>query len=260
MCIRDSLGAIAFAALVVYAGVEAVKLARVHPHALILVSAGVAWLSLSLVESTVIATSRQQEPWFGWQELVTPLPFVFFAAAVAPLDRLVVPSREAVAAVVAGTMAAAGLSLTLTDAGWARPTEVSDAQVLAATRSWVTACAVIRQAAPPDCPQAAGPGDPSRPFRWSRGKPLLEHTRVTWSSAMGMFIVTGNFNLRYGAGCAAVWEGRRAGSGVLHGYFVVGLRQLDDHRNFGALTLTKETPRVGGFQVVNRYRWELSCG
>jgi O-antigen ligase len=254
------LGVIAFVALVVYAGVEVVKRARVEPHALILVGAGVAWLCLSLVESTLIATSRQQEPWFGWQELVTPLPFVFFAAAVAPLDGLVMPSREAVAAVLAGTIAAAGLSLTLTDAGWSRPLGVSDIQVLAATRSWVKACAMIRQAAPPDCPQAAGPGDPSGPFRWSRGKPLMENTRVTWSSAMGMFIVTGNFNLRYGAGCAAVWEGRRAGTGALHGYFVVGLRPVDDHRNFGALTLTSETPRIGGFQVVNRYRWQLACG
>jgi hypothetical protein len=254
------LGVLAFVVLVVFTAVEVVKLARVHPHGLVLVAAGVAWLCLSLVESTVIASSRQQEPWFGWQELVTPLPFLFFAAAVAPIERLALPSREVVAAVLAGTLAAAGLSLTLTDAGWTRPTEISDKEVLAATRSWIKACAMIRQAAPADCPQAAAPGDPSRPFRWSRGRPLLEHTRVTWSSAMGMFIVTGNFNLRYGAGCSAVWEGRRPGSGVLHGYFVVGLRAIDDRRDFGALTLTKETPRIGGFQVVNRYRWQLVCG
>ena len=254
------LGVLAFVALVVYAGYEVVKQARAHPDALILVGAGIAWLCLSLVESTLIATTRQQEPWFGWQELVTPLPFVFFAAAMAPLDRLVIPSREAVAAVLAGSLAAAGLSLTLTQAGWARPIGVSDTQVLAATRSWVKACAVIRQAAPPDCPQAAGPGDPSAPFRWGRGKPLLENTRLTWSSELGLFIVTGNFNLRYGAACAAAWEQRRTGAGLLHGYFVVGLRPLDDHRNFGALTLGDEAPRVGSFEIVNRYRWELACG
>ncbi len=254
------LGVLAFVGLVLCAGFAVVKQARVHPDALVLVGAGVAWLCLSLVESTMIATSRQQEPWFGWKELVTPMPFVFFAAAVAPLDRLAIPSREGVAAVLAGVLAAAALALTLTDAGWSRPLRISDAQVLAATRSWVKACALIRQAAPPDCPQAAGPGDPSAPFRWGRGRPLVENTRVTWSSAMGLFIVTGNFNLRYGAGCSAVWEGRRPGSGVLHGYFVVGLRPLDDHRNFGALTLTQETPRVAGFEVVNRYRWWLACG
>ena len=253
------LGVIAFLAIVVYAGIEVGKQARVQPQAVVLVAAGVAWLCLSLVESTVIATLRQQEPWYGWQDLVTPLPFVFFAAAVAPLDRMAIPPRETVGPVLAGALAAVGLSLSLTDAGWTRPTEISDAQVLAATRSWIKACAVIRQAAPPDCPQVAVPGKPSRPFRWSRGRPLLDHSRVTWSSAMGMFVVSGNFNLRYGAGCSGVWDGSRTGSGVLHGYFVVGLRSLADHRNFGALTLTTETPRVSGFQVVSRYRWQLVC-
>jgi hypothetical protein len=42
----------------------------------------------------------------------------------------------------------------------------------------------------------------------------------------------------HGAACSAAWEGRRAGAGVLHRYFVVGLRLL-----------------------VNRYRRrQLACG
>lgn len=253
------LGVVAFVALVVSAGSAVLRDAHAHPEALVLTAAGVAWLSLSLVESTVIATSRLQEPWFGWQELVTPLPFAFFGAAVAPLDRWATPSRETVAAVLSGALAAAGLALGLTDAGWARPVGVSDAAVLAGATSWAQACAVIQQAAPPDCPQAAGAGDPSRPFGWSPGTPLLENTQVTWSSLLGLFVVTGNFNLRYDAGCSAV--GERSGAGrVLHGYFVVGLRALDDRRNFGAVALTPATPQVPGFQVVNRYRWRLSCG
>ena len=254
------LGVVAFLALVVYAGSAVLRNAREHPEALVLAGAGIAWLSLSLVESTVIATSRQQEPWFGWHELVTPLPFALFGAAVAPLDRWALPSRETVAVVLTGALASAGLALGLTDAGWARPGGVSDAAVLAGARSWAQACAVIQQAAPPDCPQAAGAGDPSAPFAWSPGTPLLENTQVTWSSMIGLFVVSGNFNLRYDAGCSPVGEGSGAGSGVVHGYFVVALRAVDDRRNFGAFDLAPSTPQVRGFQVVNRYRWRVSCG
>lgn len=92
------------------------------------------------------------------------------------------------------------------------------------------------------------------------GTPLLDNTQVTWSSLLGLFVVTGNFNLRYDAGCSPVGEGSGAGSGVLHGYFVVGLRALDDRRDYGAVALTRAALHVAGFQVVNRYRWRLSCG
>jgi len=253
------LGVLAFLALLLYAGFWIVRNARVQPEALVLAGTGIAWVSISLVESTVIATARQQEPWFGWQELVTPLAFVFFGTALAPFGRSAIPNRRAVAAVLGGAAASALVALALSDTGLARPAGISDAAVLAAARSWTESCAAIHQATPPDCPQAAGSGDPSRPFDWAAGTPLLENTRVSWSSTMGLFIVTGNFNLRYDAGCSAVRQASGATPGILHGYFVVGLRAVDDRRRFGASELNRATPQVAGFAVVNRYRWQLAC-
>jgi len=249
------VGVLCFLAMVGYFGWRAADLARRHPEGLILSGAGVAWLAVSVLESTVIGSWRQQEPWFGWQEVVTPLAFAFFGAAAAPVDRVLVPARRMMADALVAVIVMVSLPLTMSDAGWARPAGVSDNAVLAATTLWVSRCAAIQLAVPPDCPQAAVTGNPRDAFDWTPATPLLENTDVTWSTPMGLFIVSGNFNLRYSGDCPAAI----AHDGLLHGYFVVGLRPAGDRRNFGAYALAPDTLEVAGFSVVTRYRWMTPC-
>ena len=249
------LGVLAFLALVGYSVWRTAELARRHPQGLILCGAGVGWLAVSALESTMIGSWRQQEPWFGWQEVVTPLAFAFFGAAAAPADRVVLPTRRVMAGALAVVVVMVSLPLTLSDAGWTRPSGIDDGAVLAAASSWMSRCAAIQLAVPPDCPQAVATGNPRDALDWAPATPLLENAQVTWSTAMGLFVVTGNFNLRYSGGCPTPVGQER----VLRGYVVVGLRPAGDGRNFGAYTLAPHTLEVAGFTVVSRYRWMTPC-
>ena len=250
------LGVLAFAALVSVAGIRAGVSARHHPEALIVAAAGAAWLVVGVFESTVIGSWRQEEPWFGWHEVVTPLAFAIVGVAFAQRDRVVRPGRAVIAVFSAIVIVLLSLPLALSPTEWARPPGVTDDAVMAAARAWIRGCATTSAGVRGDCPQATATGDQAQAVGWASADPLLEHASVTWSSAMGLFIARGNFNLRYAGRCGHSATPR---AGLLHGYFIVGLRPAGDHRDFGAYALTADTKQVDGFWVVNRYRWMLEC-
>lgn len=250
------LGVVSFVALVTFAAQRVGSNARDHPEALVIAGAGIAWLVVSVFESTVIGSWRQEEPWFGWREAVVPLGFTLIGVAVAPRDHILKPARSVVAVMAAITIVMLSLPLTLVSAEWAPPPGVTDDAVMAAAQAWMRGCATRSAGARADCPQATAVSDGSQAVGWAPADPLLEHASVTWSPVLGLYVVRGNFNLRYADRCGPSGTAR---AGVLHGYFIVGLRPAGDHRDFGAYALTAGTPQVDGFWVVNRYRWMLEC-
>lgn len=250
------LGVASFVALVAFAARRVGIKARDHPDALVMAAAGVAWLVVGVFESTVIGSWRQQEPWFGWQEAVVPLAFALVGVAVAPRDHVVRPPLTVIASLSAFAIVAMSVPLTLSSTAWLPPDGVTDDTVMSAAQAWVRGCATTSAGVPPDCPQTIASRPASQAMEWAPAVPLLEHTSVTWSAAMGLYVVRGNFNLEYAGRCGQSGTPR---AGVLHGYFIVGLRPAGDHRNFGADALATDTRQVAGFWVVDRYRWTLRC-